>query len=536
MSNEEDLRDATAGGGGSGTPGDGGNGLPPGGGSESSDIKPDPEALNRLLYNQLNSARGRPTAPGAEAVQVGSLGLQARSAHAMHSLLGLLKKSASNPSGDDAQRLEAEIKGLESEVVALALSASQAEANARKDDFTPLCSKLPVFGTQSVIPDLKKLRIPSFSGSKKPSKGELPCLVWLHHVSEAVTRNKLNESAALDFLEMNATDAASTVLHDARREHMSYAGAVRQLEIRFAGLLHPHEALRQLEEMKMNVGENISDLHIRVRAKAMMATREDGPEALANETRLATTHFTRCLPERLQWTLQDAQRARRARGFEAHSYNELLDEVLRLHRQMNSASRARKAREKDPLFLVGEDGTAGIDEADEVTREDLFADEDEEPIPLLYTGASTQRRGAPGQGRGRGRGRLPQQQRVGPYDGGAGVRSGYALPSAPPAAESLLTPGDVTYLVTHDEQGLEAVFAIEPQPGKPPRSRRLDLKKLNVQRNECARCGLAGHMCSADSCPLTGKKITDDPCPICKKGGHLSTDCPRTSVPVAKNS
>jgi hypothetical protein len=399
---------------------------------------------------------------------------------------------------------------------------------ASRERQTPTCTVLPEFGTDTCLPDAKQFKVPTFYG-KPTSKNDINCITWLNRICEIIRIKRLTEEASLNLMYRHMGGEAMEVLDTARRDKVSFPELIRSLEVRFAELQHPDLARRELSRITQRPSETFGQLLSRIRAKARMATREDGARAMENELEMTKQQFISCLPQQVYYAFRESERARNARGEPDFNCNELYEEVCRIERSMDTSKlRAAEApRHKRHTFLVEEDTSASEEEGSSDSESDAEEIDEAEVVNWIR--------------------RLRKHKKYKKRNLQSTKRKKYILNKFLKKRKSFKpTPAyqvnqvhsdaesDVEeYYVTDDEDGELVTFYIQKQKGKFS-LKALDLKALNVDRNECARCGLEGHMCSSPKCPLGRDKITDKACILCRKGGHLPARCPKTGKQGAR--
>lgn len=402
---------------------------------------------------------------------------------------------------------------------------------AKRERSTQLFTTLPTFGDVNTLPDAKTYAVPNFGGHD--NKKRIPCLNWLQRVCNTVTNNNLSENAAWSLLDRHSEGEVMVAVDDARREHLSFDKLIHQLEARFGGVVNPDQAHYELGELRRRKGETFSHLHTRIRNVARMAVRDDREEEqVAKELLLSKQAFIRCLPREYYLIFKDEERQRNARGEPDFQYAEMITEITRIEKQLH-VGRPDPQTEKERAFLVQPDESESQASPD---KEPETEQSDEQLVDQLFRVWEARKKNRFQRRKGfRQKGAQPRKRmRDKVFQVLEGLDEEVALEEQDDDEQGDSDESPLDFLdepinlVQDDGTSVQCILQVQRRPGGRPNYTGLNLTRLNVKPGQCARCGLMGHYCSSDKCPLGKTPIKNYACTVCNTGGHDAKVCPTT--------
>ena len=366
-------------------------------------------------------------------------------------------------------------------------------------------------------PDMKTYRLEDFKGDReKCGKDTYICLDWLTRALTIADDKKISHNLCKKFLQTHATHDAGRTVRNAIADNKTLTQLVLDLEINYAGLVHPDLALENCKSMTRNDQETMRTFGERIRLMAEMACR-DKPQAHKKEQtlQLAKDAFMSALRPNIKQELKAKMESRRRAGESEADYNQIVSEV-------HTLDEARTAHDK--IYRHRKDGNGGVRRVENDSDSD--SDEDEEDVFFDFEGNvraltmkekkkffkkpyDPKKKGYQNKGY--------QNKGYQAYQGNQGRQNPYA-------GRTLLAEQFEEF----DEDG-EYFTVRYVKAGEPARICTAD---LNVKPNECARCGIAGHRAhgpDANKCPLRMHVMQTEPCRACNKGGHEAKVCPRVA-------
>ena len=398
---------------------------------------------------------------------------------------------------------------------------------------------------------------------------------------------RLSPPIILKLLERHTLGSAGQVVSDTLRADGSLTDCVRALEVRYASLQHPDSARVAIGNVRRDDDEAMGDLSDRIKKLAFMSTRlvRPRPEQMKQEMELASLNLLRCLTSAIRTEMSDRIRERRMMGIPDYTYAALTAELEDLESRKKAFNKVQiaedaldKAAQEAKLIRDGQAVPRSEPENETVkTLKELVSKQDQKLIEVIkqmgqrdyktnnskgsYNSAQSRNNSG---SRGRSpsirsdRNRQIRGQSQGNWqrfnscdrsnDQGRNQnwqnnrdssRSRERDPSRPQNGYNWQQQGDRRSRRDSPHPNSKQARAGSRgtrtdsrdgryNPGNRIRSdsnARIDFQALNVNRNECARCGLPFHYASSGSCPLRGKTLTNRVCANCGKGGHLPMDC-----------
>ena len=509
--------------------------------------------------NAQQSARGPARAQGA----IGGL------AESLGNMVSVFRQSVGGlPIGNKAA-LEATLDHL------LVASQEAAEKEKRERERVSrataqtIMTQLPVFGTREELPDLRHYKLEDFRGEReKCEKNAFTCADWRRKLLHYASEQRLTEAATIKLMQRHTGQEAGRILAAAIEDGKGLQEIIFEFETNFCGLKHPDLAQEECRRMYRRDKETLLAFGNRVRYVAEMATRER-PDAREAAKALAEDSFMNSLHPSLKTALRSKMEERERAGEPKAPYTEIMNEAHRLEAERLASEQVFNNRrhlgqgaagigfvrysddEDDPgSGHSGETKENGWDVIQEL-KAILLARQGDDEIRRRIDRSRTDRPRNPA-----GRftkwdappGARPREgtRQQGPPKGNNswGARRVSSGPAARGGAssgkimlhEAFPLDGDDWSLsdvpegyeigVTMYEEGAE-IFMIQPDTGATSPKKFINFKTLNVGPTECAKCGMPGHRAYANDgkCPLRSSDLQDQPCPSCKKGGHLAEEC-----------
>ena len=409
---------------------------------------------------------------------------------------------------------------------------------------------LPRFGERTDLPDLRNYRIDDFKGDReKCEKDPNICMDWLRKIVTHANELGFTEQATIRFMQRHATQEAGRVLAAAVEEGKALLDIFYEFETNWAGLKHPDVAQEECRRMVRRPRETILAFGSRVKLVAQMAKRQrlepkEAAEILAEDALLAA------LPPYLKIPLRTKFDERQRVGAPKPNFTELMHEAHRLEVEREATNQIYQSRKG----LTAQNANVRYLE----NNEEEWPESDEEgegshsyirEIKEKKQGdkAQPQWRSKPAADRPRAAtGRFLKYQPEGanwspPTKWGSDRRK----PGSPEAStiRAIKYEGknesreeEINYL-SHLEDGdyvlqegfPEGIVLRIMQPNKAEYTKKfISFTTLNVERDECAKCGLTGHhIGDGNKCPLRESDLQEKPCAHCNKGGHLAKECLR---------
>jgi hypothetical protein len=412
--------------------------------------------------------------------------------------------------------------------ITLAEMAAESDRKQRARKLTPLTVIFtPPQRATHLLPNQRDYKFTDFTGvpPKASDGGEKQsatekCLGWLKRLNILCEQFGLDHTAARGMLQRHVIDAAGAVLEDAIADGADYTGCVVALEKAYAGLRHPDLAREECRRATRKDKEDLRRMAQRIRHLAKMATRDrvDRAQAAIEMNDLAVTTFTAALPPKTKESLYERLEARRRLGEPDPKYSDMVEEATNIEEKRKAAHDVYQSRTGGNTRLVEQlrcmlasDTASAVDDAivEDAARVAEEDDSDDEVGELVRQLRQFQRSKAGG------RSARPQAAARTAAITAAGLPTAPLPPTVPLRPEP--TPPHV------EMPGIDAsVLAVQRM--------RITPLMLNVQKDECMKCGQPGHRAFGDSsksCFLRDAMLTDKPCPTCNKGGHLKQDCPR---------
>ena len=413
-------------------------------------------------------------------------------------------------------------------IITAAKDALENQNKNRKDaiDITPITTIYEI--TPAHIrpdqPDMKTYRLEDFKGDReKCSKDTYICLDWLTRALTIADDKKINHELCKKFLQTHATHDAGRTVRNAINDGKTLTQIVLDLEINYAGLVHPDLAHENCKTMTRKENETMRTFGERIRLMAEMACR-DKPEQHRKEQilQLAKDTFMSALRPNIKQELRANLDMRRRAGEPEADYNQIVSEV-------HTLDESRTAHDK--IYRHRKDGNGGIrrvennydSDTDDDSSEELGWDHDGNVITMTPSDYEQNIRVLTTKERARFFNKKydPKKKTYQKYR--ANEKTPYKQ-NNPYAGRALMAEQFEEF----DEDG-EYFTLRYVKAGDPPRIRSAD---LNVKPNECARCGIAGHRAhgpDANKCPLRMHIMQTEPCRACNKGGHEAKVCPRVA-------
>ena len=353
----------------------------------------------------------------------------------------------------------------------------------------------------AILPSTRDYKLEDFKGdSIKCAADPYLCLDWIERALDIAESSNLTHPTALRLLRRHATREAGRVLGDAVDAQSTLRDAVLELEVNFAGLKLPLQARELCKTMTIKDKESINSFGRRVKLNAIMACRdiEDANERLSATELLAKDTFLASLPARIRIEIRTRLDERSRNGEAYPSYKPLVMEARRISDELEAnyeVSRVRKQRQAEHIRFT-EMTTPSSDETS-YSSTDVEDYEDVMRIDQARRKPFSKKKPRDRKPRPTGRVHLAQDDDDCYYE---------------------MSPDGEYILLTR--------YVAERQTVR----ERIPLTTLNVQPDECAKCGLPGHRAFGEDgkkCPLRSKRLEMKACSACHKGGHLAADCPR---------
>jgi hypothetical protein len=234
----------------------------------------------------------------------------------------------------------------------------------KSEEEVPIASSLPTLGNTIAIPDLRNLKLTTFTGDTgKEGRQAVDCIQWLDRVLRVASTHTLTEITVIHLIEMHTGGSAAQTMYNSVRENLSLTGVIRALEIRFADLMQPDQARQLVNSLARTPGETLGQLSDRIRRLAFMATRLDQADVkLDNEITLATVNFLRCLPPRVKDDVENLTKNRRIGGLKPLDYSSLLAVSEQYERR-------KSGRQSQGIHFLGRDD--GLETTSAITTQDI---------------------------------------------------------------------------------------------------------------------------------------------------------------------
>ena len=403
-----------------------------------------------------------------------------------------------------------------------AANAFKARENATRE-LQPM-NRIPDddYGLVNNLAGIRLNQIPQFDG-KSPDPKEV--VRWISRIDRTAEAHDLTRAAMINLMVHASTGSASDFIEQMREQGRNIGDIIRNLELRYGGLVTPDEALTKVNTMPRAEGQSLSSFLDDLRYIARMAKRGIANVAERNTAidQLVENNIRRVLPKSVLRSLEERLLARQRMGLPNLTTIEFEKECVELEQRRNDNKvEALKAQSRImgkhnrrihsvvqaiPIHSVtAQAGSSGSELSAESSDED---EPDEATIALMQEVRKVETKYAA-------RGINPDRQRV--YKKAIGRFNKKPMPNyrpRPKPAVAAITSGT-------------GVSTSGP-PNKLPESPRKPIQELltlaNCTRGDCIHCGVTGHMMNNDACPLRGKPLVDRACMRCKKGLHPVDDC-----------
>ena len=384
----------------------------------------------------------------------------------------------------------------------------------------PLITKLPDF-TRNIqyvnrLPEPRSYKITFFNGIEKDVA--IWCKEFLRRVMKTAENQNLDEPTTIDFLLNCCTKNAANEVSELVKYGKSLEQIVRHLETLYCGLTAPDLAAAECAKVFRKPGEKLHDLSGRIRDLAFMACRLK-PDGLRMQEEMHKATFLDAVDRKLRIYLRDKEQHRQEIGNPPLSTSDLVSEGEIYEQEFQTASLLSRAKGsvegKHYVRHIPEDensssGTESSEQESEVSSEGVESETDTENIRRLKYKKYKQKK----------------SHKFSKHSKNKGGRKRFKNK----VFQVEDNEGDSDSSTNSQEiwnESEQICFIKSPSGNK---YQRITASDLNVEKNECWRCGLTGHFAfgrDRDKCPLNKQPITNTACSYCKKGGHIPQVCPK---------
>jgi hypothetical protein len=378
------------------------------------------------------------------------------------------------------------------------------------------------FGATNNLAGIRINQLPQFDGLSNDPK---VVIRWISRVLRTAEAHTLTRAATINLMVHASSGPASDFIDQMREEGRGIGDIIRNLELRYGGLVQPEEALVKVNTMLRDEGENLHSFLDRLRHMAKMAKRDivDNAQRSAAIDTLVESNIRRVLPKSVLRALEERILARQRMGQPNFSAMDLEKECIELEQRRND-TRVEVQRAQSRIMgkphkkihavvqpkqihkVVTQAGTSGSELSSDSSDED---DLDEATIALIQEVRKVEAKYVA-------KGIAPDRRKL--YKKAINKFNRRPAPRDRPRQKP--TVAAVTAGTGVSTTG---------PPNKLPDSPRKPINELlalaNCVRGDCIHCGVTGHMMNNDACPLRGKPLVDRACMRCKKGLHPVDDC-----------
>ena len=432
----------------------------------------------------------------------------------------------------------------------------------------------------NTLPNTREYRLDDFKASRKDcEKNPYICLDWINRVFALGEEKRLSEAALIQLMSRHALNEPGQAMRELVQRGLSLRDVVIELELNFCDVKHPDTAQNELRVIGRRAGESIYAFGSRIRQLAKMATK-DMPEPTQKYEELCLRSFMHALPAEMARTLKARYAERHRLGEPAEDLARALEDAATIEKDIIANAALQNQKEglsvrqiyriagiqkgSRPKGHVGawkayyqalyteQMGRLGLGQVQRIQKKETgerteyssdsseesesergeteSQTSEEETENVRWVNRANQKpRGRDKKGRflktkdrPAGRGGKPPPRRPKPR---VYMISEYGDEVDVDIANDLLDPRlcNYHYLETAEEEEYGEILVL--RTGGPPR--RVPYANLNVEPDECARCGLKGHKAIAEiqKCPMREFPLQTKPCPKCNKGGHEAKHC-----------
>jgi len=363
------------------------------------------------------------------------------------------------------------------------------------------------YGAQTNVAQIRLNTIQSFNGvGCEPRE----VIRWISKVLEFARVYQLTFDASIILLIHASSGEVTDFITELRDEGNNLDGVVRALELRYADLCLPEEAVSRCNNMTRRANESLPTFLDRLRFMARMARRmiQDDEARREAVNQIVEANIRRVLPRSVTAALEERVLVRTRMGMPPFTTREIEKECIELEKKRDERKLEIERAGRRPVAAARAIARSGFDTGYEsASASDLAGSSEDERDPELEV----------------------RDAMV------AEIRRQFKKFTGIPLHKERVREGVAKRIPWRNDRAKPVVAsAQEPQRGPPLRlseSPRKSIPELlalaNCERGDCIHCGSPGHMMRQDACPLRGKPIVDRACPACKKGLHQADDCLR---------
>ena len=378
------------------------------------------------------------------------------------------------------------------------------------------------YGLVNNLAAIRLNQLPQFDGKSLDPR---EVVRWIARIDRTAEAHGLTLPAMINLMVHASTGTASDFIDQMREQGRNIGDIIRNLELRYGGLVTPDEALTKVNTMPRAEGQTLSSFLDDLRYIARMAKRGIANNAERNTAidQLVENNIRRVLPKSVLRSLEERLLARQRMGLPNLTTIEFEKECVELEQRRNdNKAEAHKAHSR----IVGKHRrihsvvqsipirslttqsteTSGSDYSSSSSEEE---EQDEATIALMQEVRKVEAKYIA-------RGVNPDRQKV--YKKAIGRFNRKPMSNHRPRQKP-------TVAAITSGTGISTTGP----PNKLPESPRKPIQELlalaNCARGDCIHCGVTGHMMNNDACPLRGKPLVDRACMRCKKGLHPVDDC-----------
>lgn len=427
-------------------------------------------------------------------------------------------------------------------------------ADQSADNDIPIATVLPPFDEywaqqRNDVPDQSKLPKTRFDGHNDD------CLSFLANIMSIAHNQKLSPNATCQLLQQTTKGPLSQQIRMDISQGKPLVEIIRTIEMRHAGIMSPTGAKLELRRLKKITPQNLHQITHRIQELALLAYRfepdEQAKKKLVDEAQREALWLA--LDPRDEAKMKEAEATRVLSGRPKFTYQQLYTTLNARYEQLGIrshtpgyafGSRQSYRSDRAGTYHIAEDTGESSDDPDPAAD----GDQDE---GILYTGSQhrprrnkrdrrkdkedynrrdePKRREEPRRQHDRKFRNLNRStQRINQV-----VEGERESDSDSEDFNEFYAFGEDEILDAHTHG-----FACDGQNlilhvGDKTRNVRISPAKLNVEPDECMKCGLKGHRAfgdTSDKCPLKEYPLRDFKCFTCSKGGHIPTHCPANKL------